>query len=181
MHSSIFQECLNFLKEIFGGSHDFSAKTFHHSGAVLNLYVETSSTFVKVLFLQLSQSVDPHSVSFSIFSNCVCRSLKLMPAQLTLACLLRKWKSCMQQLWILILNCRMVGLLQILRRQMDMRMILREKQTLTSMKCFLVSWPLMQWSKCLLDSRNLLWKGAIPFEAFSRGYLDFFLKIICVV
>ncbi|XP_040995071.1 CCR4-NOT transcription complex subunit 1-like isoform X1 [Juglans microcarpa x Juglans regia] len=44
-----FEECLNFLKEIFGGSHDFSAKTFHHSGAVLNLYVETSSTFVKVL------------------------------------------------------------------------------------------------------------------------------------
>lgn len=174
VHSLIFQECLNFLKEIFGGSQDFSTKTFHYSGAVLNLYVETSSTFVKVLFLQLRQSADPHSVSFSIVSNCVCRSLKLMPAWLTLACLLRKWKICMQQLWILILNCRMVGLLQILRHWMDMQMILREKRTLTSMKCFLVSWPLMQWSKCLLDSRNLLWQGAIPFEAFSCGYLEFF-------
>ncbi|XP_059434806.1 uncharacterized protein LOC132167794 isoform X1 [Corylus avellana] len=45
-----FEECLSFLKEIqFGGSQDFSTKTFHHSGAVLNLYVETSSTFLKVL------------------------------------------------------------------------------------------------------------------------------------
>ncbi|XP_040991398.1 CCR4-NOT transcription complex subunit 1-like isoform X2 [Juglans microcarpa x Juglans regia] len=45
-----FEECLNFLKEIqFRGSQDFSPKRFHHSGAVVNLYVETSSTFVKVL------------------------------------------------------------------------------------------------------------------------------------
>uniref|UniRef100_A0A2N9FJB6 CCR4-NOT transcription complex subunit 1-like n=1 Tax=Fagus sylvatica TaxID=28930 RepID=A0A2N9FJB6_FAGSY len=45
-----FEECLKFLKEIqFGGSQDFSTKTFHHSGAVLNLYAETSSTFMKVL------------------------------------------------------------------------------------------------------------------------------------
>ena len=51
---STFQECLKFLKEIqFGGSQDFSTKTFHHSGAVLNLYAETSSTFMKVLLLQL--------------------------------------------------------------------------------------------------------------------------------
>ncbi|KAB1225230.1 CCR4-NOT transcription complex subunit 1 [Morella rubra] len=45
-----FEECLNFLKEIhFGGSQDFSTKPFHHSGAILNLYMETSSAFLKVL------------------------------------------------------------------------------------------------------------------------------------
>ncbi|GAV69286.1 Not1 domain-containing protein/DUF3819 domain-containing protein [Cephalotus follicularis] len=51
MHKEVFfQECLKFVKEIqFGGSQDFSAKPFHHSGAVLNLYMETSSTFLKIL------------------------------------------------------------------------------------------------------------------------------------
>ncbi|KAL4599949.1 hypothetical protein ACB092_11G164000 [Castanea dentata] len=45
-----FEECLKFLKEIqFGGSQDFSTKAFHDSGAVSNLYLETSSTFMKVL------------------------------------------------------------------------------------------------------------------------------------
>jgi hypothetical protein len=72
MHSLTFQECLSFLKDIqFGGSQDFSTKTFHHSGAVLNLYVETSSTFLKVLLLQLGQSVNPHAVLFSIIWNFV--------------------------------------------------------------------------------------------------------------
>lgn len=50
VHNLNFQECLNFLKEIhFGGSQDFSTKPFHHSGAILNLYMETSSAFLKVL------------------------------------------------------------------------------------------------------------------------------------
>lgn len=48
--SSSFQECLKFLKEIqSGGSQDFSTKAFHDPGAVSNLYLETSSTFMKVL------------------------------------------------------------------------------------------------------------------------------------
>ncbi|KAJ7950880.1 putative CCR4-NOT transcription complex protein [Quillaja saponaria] len=38
-----FEECLKFLKEIHGGG------SFNHSGAVLNLYVETTTTFLKVL------------------------------------------------------------------------------------------------------------------------------------
>ncbi|XVF79827.1 hypothetical protein PTKIN_Ptkin15bG0021000 [Pterospermum kingtungense] len=45
-----FEECLKFLKEIqFGGSQEFSAKPFHHTTAVLNLYFEASSTIFKVL------------------------------------------------------------------------------------------------------------------------------------
>ncbi|XVE76912.1 hypothetical protein DITRI_Ditri13aG0018400 [Diplodiscus trichospermus] len=45
-----FEECLKFLKEMqFGGSQEFSAKPFHHTTAVLNLYLEASSTFFKVL------------------------------------------------------------------------------------------------------------------------------------
>ncbi|KAB2002732.1 hypothetical protein ES319_D11G085800v1 [Gossypium barbadense] len=44
------EECLKFLKEIqFGGSHEFSATPFHHTTAVLNLYLEASSTIIKVL------------------------------------------------------------------------------------------------------------------------------------
>ncbi|KHG29327.1 CCR4-NOT transcription complex subunit 1 [Gossypium arboreum] len=44
------EECLKFLKEIqFGGSQEFSATPFHHSTAVLNLYLEASSTIIKVL------------------------------------------------------------------------------------------------------------------------------------
>ncbi|KHG27375.1 CCR4-NOT transcription complex subunit 1 [Gossypium arboreum] len=45
-----FEECLKFLKEIqFGGSQEFSAKPFHHTTAVLNLYLEASTTFFKIL------------------------------------------------------------------------------------------------------------------------------------
>uniref|UniRef100_A0A2P2MSE8 CCR4-NOT transcription complex subunit 1 n=2 Tax=Rhizophora mucronata TaxID=61149 RepID=A0A2P2MSE8_RHIMU len=45
-----FEECLKFLKDIqVVGSRDFSAKSFHHSSAVGNLYMECSSTFLKVL------------------------------------------------------------------------------------------------------------------------------------
>ncbi|KAL5862252.1 hypothetical protein ACOSQ3_003532 [Xanthoceras sorbifolium] len=45
-----FEECLKFLKEIqFGRSQDFSAKPFHHSSALLNLYMEKISTILKVL------------------------------------------------------------------------------------------------------------------------------------
>ncbi|OMP00668.1 hypothetical protein COLO4_12469 [Corchorus olitorius] len=45
-----FEECLKFLKEIqFGGSQEFSAQPFHHATAVLNIYLEASSTVLKVL------------------------------------------------------------------------------------------------------------------------------------
>ncbi|KAK8614783.1 hypothetical protein V6N13_068574 [Hibiscus sabdariffa] len=43
-------ECLKFLKEMqFGGSQEFFAKPFCHSTAVSNLYLEASSTIIKVL------------------------------------------------------------------------------------------------------------------------------------
>ena len=77
-----FQECLKFLKEIqFGGSQDFSTKAFHDSGAVSNLYLETSSTFMKVLSTTWL-TVHPHAFSFLIVWNLVAcvfhhRSLKL--------------------------------------------------------------------------------------------------------
>ncbi|KAK8565927.1 hypothetical protein V6N12_059472 [Hibiscus sabdariffa] len=46
----VLEECLKFLKEIqFGGSQEFSAKPFCHSTAVSNLYLEASSTIIKVL------------------------------------------------------------------------------------------------------------------------------------
>ncbi|XP_022770231.1 CCR4-NOT transcription complex subunit 1-like isoform X3 [Durio zibethinus] len=45
-----FEECLKFLKDIqFSGSQEFSARPFHHTTTVLNFYLETSSTFFKVL------------------------------------------------------------------------------------------------------------------------------------
>lgn len=45
-----FQECLKFLNDIhFGGSQNLSGKSFHQSTAVLNLYIETTATFLKVL------------------------------------------------------------------------------------------------------------------------------------
>ncbi|GMI99089.1 hypothetical protein like AT1G02080 [Hibiscus trionum] len=45
-----FEACLKFLKEIqFSGSQEFSAKPFHHTTAVLNLYLEASAAFFKVL------------------------------------------------------------------------------------------------------------------------------------
>ncbi|MED6130919.1 hypothetical protein PIB30_005208 [Stylosanthes scabra] len=45
-----FEECLKFVKDIhFGRSHNLSGKSFHQSGAVLNLYAETTPTFLKVL------------------------------------------------------------------------------------------------------------------------------------
>lgn len=45
-----FEECLKFLREIqFGGSHDFSARPFQHSGAISNLYSDATSTFLKAL------------------------------------------------------------------------------------------------------------------------------------
>ncbi|KAL4353352.1 hypothetical protein GQ457_06G032980 [Hibiscus cannabinus] len=44
------EDCLKFLKEIqFGGSQEFSAKPFRHATAVSNLYLEASSTIIKVL------------------------------------------------------------------------------------------------------------------------------------
>ncbi|KAJ1439436.1 CCR4-NOT transcription complex subunit 1, TTP binding domain, partial [Sesbania bispinosa] len=45
-----FEECLKFLKEVhFGGSRNLSGQSFHQSGAVLNVYTETTATFLKVL------------------------------------------------------------------------------------------------------------------------------------
>ncbi|KAJ1388195.1 CCR4-NOT transcription complex subunit 1, CAF1-binding domain [Sesbania bispinosa] len=45
-----FEECLKFLKEVhFGGSQNLSGQSFHQSGAVLNVYTETTATFLKVL------------------------------------------------------------------------------------------------------------------------------------
>ncbi|KAA8515904.1 hypothetical protein F0562_019083 [Nyssa sinensis] len=45
-----FEECLKFLKEVqLGAAQDISANHFNHSSALLNLYLETSSTFLKVL------------------------------------------------------------------------------------------------------------------------------------
>ncbi|BBG97359.1 transcription regulator [Prunus dulcis] len=47
---TFFEECVKFLKDIqFGGSQDFSTRPFQHSGAVSNLYVDTATTFSKVL------------------------------------------------------------------------------------------------------------------------------------
>lgn len=54
------QECLKFLKEIqFGGSHDFSARPFQHSGAISNLYADATTTFLKVIFLKLAHFLFP--------------------------------------------------------------------------------------------------------------------------
>ncbi|KAF5731634.1 Ccr4-not transcription complex putative isoform 1 [Tripterygium wilfordii] len=45
-----FEECLKFLREIqLGGEQDLPVKSSHHSVTVINLYMETSSTFSKVL------------------------------------------------------------------------------------------------------------------------------------
>ncbi|KAL0547689.1 hypothetical protein IC582_012113 [Cucumis melo] len=45
-----FEECLKFLKGIhYGGSQDFSTKTFYPSNAFSNIYLDTASTFLKVL------------------------------------------------------------------------------------------------------------------------------------
>ncbi|KAE9600761.1 putative CCR4-Not complex component, Not1, CCR4-NOT transcription complex subunit 1, HEAT [Lupinus albus] len=45
-----FAECLKFLKDVhLTGSQDLSGKSFHQSGAVLNLYAESTATFLKVL------------------------------------------------------------------------------------------------------------------------------------
>ncbi|KAK7277081.1 hypothetical protein RIF29_18231 [Crotalaria pallida] len=45
-----FEECLKFLKDVhLSGSQDLSGKSFHQSGAALNLFAETTATFLKVL------------------------------------------------------------------------------------------------------------------------------------
>ncbi|XP_058106670.1 uncharacterized protein LOC131249979 isoform X2 [Magnolia sinica] len=44
------QDCLKFLKEIpSAATNDASANPFQHSSSVMNLYLETSSTLLKVL------------------------------------------------------------------------------------------------------------------------------------
>lgn len=55
MHSLAFQECLKFVKEVqFGRSQDFSAQPFHHSDALLNLYMEKIPVILKVYFIYLN-------------------------------------------------------------------------------------------------------------------------------
>lgn len=49
IHSVALQECLKFLREIQFGAAQVSSSSFHHSGAIMDLYSETSSTFLKVL------------------------------------------------------------------------------------------------------------------------------------
>ncbi|XP_019058124.1 PREDICTED: CCR4-NOT transcription complex subunit 1 isoform X2 [Tarenaya hassleriana] len=45
-----FEECLKFIKDIhFGESKDFSVKHFHPSGTIFNLYLEATSSVLKVL------------------------------------------------------------------------------------------------------------------------------------
>lgn len=47
----MLQECLKFLKGIhYGGSQDFSTKPFYPSNALSNVYLDTASTFLKVLW-----------------------------------------------------------------------------------------------------------------------------------
>ncbi|XP_045789212.1 CCR4-NOT transcription complex subunit 1 [Trifolium pratense] len=47
---AFFEECLKFLKEVqAGGSQNLSGQSFHQSGGVLNLFTETTATFLKVL------------------------------------------------------------------------------------------------------------------------------------
>ncbi|GAU24430.1 hypothetical protein TSUD_391390 [Trifolium subterraneum] len=47
---AFFEECLKFLKEVqAGGSQNLSGQTFHQSGGILNLFTETTATFLKVL------------------------------------------------------------------------------------------------------------------------------------
>ncbi|XP_022979316.1 CCR4-NOT transcription complex subunit 1-like [Cucurbita maxima] len=45
-----FEECLKFLKGIhYGGSQDFTSKPFYPSNVISNIYLDTASTFLKVL------------------------------------------------------------------------------------------------------------------------------------
>ncbi|WJX85826.1 hypothetical protein P8452_68221 [Trifolium repens] len=47
---AFFEECLKFLKEVQAGrSQNLSGQSFHQSGGVLNLFTETTATFLKVL------------------------------------------------------------------------------------------------------------------------------------
>lgn len=48
------QECLKFLKGIhYGGSQDFSSKSFYPSNAFSNIYLDTASTFLKVIWKKI--------------------------------------------------------------------------------------------------------------------------------
>jgi CCR4-NOT transcription complex subunit 1 len=49
------QECLKFMKEVQAGrSQNLSGQSFHQSGGVLNLFTETTATFLKVLLESIS-------------------------------------------------------------------------------------------------------------------------------
>ncbi|KAG8653698.1 CCR4-NOT transcription complex subunit 1-like isoform X2 [Manihot esculenta] len=53
-----FEECFKFLKEVqHGGSQDFSTKPFHHTSSITNVYLETCSTFLKVLKAHTSLTI----------------------------------------------------------------------------------------------------------------------------
>lgn len=65
------QECLKFLKGIhYGGSQDFSTKTFYPSNAFSNIYLDTASTFLKVLW--------HNSSTFTTKFLLLCRGLNVM-------------------------------------------------------------------------------------------------------
>ncbi|XP_058069009.1 uncharacterized protein LOC131218465 isoform X2 [Magnolia sinica] len=60
---TFFEDCLKFLKEIPSATtNDASANPFQHSSSVMNLYLETSSTLLKVLQAHSSQLIS-HQLS----------------------------------------------------------------------------------------------------------------------
>ncbi|XP_058113196.1 uncharacterized protein LOC131256182 [Magnolia sinica] len=60
---TFFEDCLKFLKEIpSAATNDASANPFQHSSSVMNLYLETSSTLLKVLQAHSGQLIS-HQLS----------------------------------------------------------------------------------------------------------------------
>ena len=148
------QECVRFLREIqLGGSHDFSATPFQHAGGMSNLYADATTIFLKVTLLPHGEDLMCLVKGCSVinlhyfFQNVLCRvsfffcldyrSSNLMLDWLLLANFWKNRKGCIQQLWNLILDFRMVELQ--IHQMMDTQMISKLKPTLISTKCFLVS------------------------------------------
>lgn len=46
----MFQECLEFLKQIESGERELSARGYNHFEGILNLYMEAAPIFIKVCF-----------------------------------------------------------------------------------------------------------------------------------
>lgn len=149
----MLQECLKFLKEIhYGGSQDFSTKPFYPSNAFSNIYLETASTFLKVLWKNSSSFTSKFILLCEVLSVmlCIClmdsmfnvlvnaRFLDLMWVLLLLLNYLKKWRSCMVQFRNQAQSCKMVEL-QMCLQQKDMQKTLRPKLIRTFNKCFLVN------------------------------------------